>query len=142
MNKIIQLLCLILIAFSLNTGISTSVFSDYEVLDEKKIEAALLPVEVDFYLADKNSVGFRVENISRFVKLNYTIDYSSAAGERQIAGEIVLDGETGISRENLSMGSCSGEDCHYDEGINKTTLNLELIGQEGTTENLTKQISL
>ncbi|MGI5826722.1 MAG: hypothetical protein ACOX50_04905 [Patescibacteria group bacterium] len=142
MNKIIQLLCLILIVFSLNIGISTSVFSDYEVLDKKKIEVALLPVELDFYLADKNSVGFRVENIGSFVKLNYTIDYSSAAGERQIAGEINLNGETSIFREGLILGSCSGEDCHYDEGINKITLNLELIGQERTTENLTKQISL
>jgi hypothetical protein len=143
MKKIAQIFCLLLIVFCLNTGISTSVFSDYEALDGDRVAVALLPAELDFYLAsDQKSVGFKAENIGNFVKLNYTVSYNCFAGERQIAGEINLNGETNVAREGLVLGTCSGENCVYDEGIDKIKLNIELTRQDGMTEAFEREITL
>lgn len=143
MNKLIQIFCLLLIVFSLNTGVSTSVFSDYETLEGNKIEVLLAPVELDFYLArDQKSVGFRVGNIGRFARLNYTVTYNCLAGDRQIAGEADLNGEINSERENLLLGACSKDTCVYDEGISSIRLSIGLIKSDGERELLEREITL
>ena len=143
MKKIVKILGLILIVVFLNTGVSHSVFSDYEILQDNKISVAFFPVEVDFRIMDDNkTVGFEARNIGSFTKLYYEIFYRSTSGERQITGKLNLNGETTFSKENLLLGSCSGESCVYDEGVAKINLRLELTKKDETIEVFEKEIRL
>ena len=89
-----------------------------------------LQTDLDFYLTpDKKSVGFKVTGISPYNQLDYQVSYSPTNREPQgIMGTIELNGEEGIEKENLMLGTESSDVWVYDTGMDKIYLKIILTG--------------
>ena len=90
-------------------------------------------LKIEFNLsADSHSVGFSVYNTKDWQDLNYQITYESLSGDQGIIGNIILDKENKIKRNDLVLGVCSsqGKVCIYHRQIKNLRLKIVLKTQE------------
>ena len=87
--------------------------------------------KVDFFLReDKKAIGFKAGNLADYQTLRYEIIYDSENSDKGITGQLEINQQNEISRENLILGTCSGIEgkvCVYDEGITKLHLKVTLF---------------
>lgn len=77
---------------------------------------------------DKRAVVLNIKGIpSDIQSIEYEMTYTTSAGLiRGINGIIKLKGEKEITRDDLTLGSCSsGGKCSYDEGVKSLDLSLK-----------------
>jgi len=100
--------------------------------------------EVSFFFSeDKKAVGFSVKNISQDEKLSYEITYNADQGGQGIKGEIEINGQETISREDLKLGTCSAEGkvCTDHTGIKEINLKIVLIKPNGEDKIIEKKLT-
>ena len=91
----------------------------------------LIETEVEFYWADENQVGFVLHNLENYQKVDYEITYQTNDLEEGIRGNLDLNGEKEIRRENFVLGSCStGGTCVYHQKVKNLHLKVRLSGQD------------
>jgi len=91
---------------------------------------------------DKKAVWFETINVSSFSSLKYEIVYDSEGGQRGITGEIKIDGQDKIRRDDLLLGTCSslGQVCVYDQDLSTVRLKVILIKEDGNQQEIQKEI--
>lgn len=100
-------------------------------------------LKIDFSLSrDKKSVGFKVFNIAAWETLDYEITYNSDQGPQGIIGEIEINGQNIINRDDFKLGTCSsqGKVCLYHTDIEKIKLVVVLKGKGVLDRTLEKEI--
>jgi hypothetical protein len=86
--------------------------------------------EVRFYWVDKNRVGWVINNLENYQKIDYEIGYTVNSLEEGIRGEVRLAGQKEIRRENFVLGTCStGGTCVYHQGVKNLRLKIRLWGE-------------
>jgi hypothetical protein len=91
----------------------------------------LIEPEVEFYWVDENQVGFVLHNLENYQKVDYEITYQTNDLEEGIRGNLDLNGEKEIRRENFVLGSCStGGTCVYRQKVKNLHLKVRLSGQD------------
>ena len=87
-------------------------------------------LELYFINDEKQAVGFSISNISFYEKLNYEITYNSEQGLQGIIGEIEINGQNFITRDDSKLGTCSSLDkvCVYHTGVEIINLTVTLTG--------------
>lgn len=87
---------------------------------------------LEFYFIndEKQAVGFSISNISFYEKLDYQITYNSEQELQGIIGEIEINGQNFITRDDFKLGTCSslGEVCVYHTGVEIINLTVTLTG--------------
>ena len=125
---------------------TNSVFSEQATIAGNNVSVDYW-AEVSFYLRGDNlAVGFKMQNVSPFTGIHYTIDYTHDGGlPEHIEGAIDNSGgESTILREWFALGGCSGlgEVCWNHEVEGQINLTVELLQGGIVVETLTKSISI
>lgn len=98
------------------------------VSDDVKAELTVSPGKKDVSLKIE---GFPTETQS----IEYELRYTTGSGlPRGVNGKITLNGEKEISRNNITLGSCStGGKCTYDEGVTSIDVTLKFNSADGSS---------
>lgn len=92
-----------------------------------KISVELIP------LSGNQSVTLKIKGLdSDLESIEYDMNYITGNGlSRGVLGKIKLSGEKEITRENITLGTCSSGHCVYDTGVTSINLSLRFNSSSG-----------
>jgi hypothetical protein len=84
--------------------------------------------------------GFNVSCLSQFSKLTYELTYLTNGIEKGIFGNIDINNQNDINRNDLILGTCStlGKVCVFDTDVSNENLKVTLIKTNGETLEINK----
>lgn len=131
---VISLITTGLIIFLIKTQITPSPKKSEEV-PTPTIAYPTITDDIKITLSAKNNnriVILKIDGLSPdFESVDYELTYLTGAGlPRGVLGNIVLQGEKEIIRDDIVLGTCSSGNCVYDTGVSKVDLSLKFNSEE------------
>lgn len=110
-----------------------------QTVDDTPTPTSALPtisddVKVDLVsLSGGKAVKLTIQNVPSDVEtIEYEISYMTGSGiPRGVLGKITTNGEKTISRDNITLGTCSSGHCVTDAGVTTVDMSLKFNTQSG-----------
>lgn len=98
----------------------------------KAKNTAAIPPEVTLLLNTETwSLSFEATHISSYTSVHYELTYDNwGAPAEGVTGDIALNGEDSVKRENIVIGTCSSGTCVFDSAIQNIQLKLTFTDAE------------
>ena len=112
--------------------------SEVEIIPTPTVVLPTITDDIKIALTPLNSnrqVVLKITGIPQDIEsIEYELTYLTGDGlPRGVLGQITIDGESEVERDDIVLGTCSSGRCVYDSGLESIDLSLKFNGRSGVS---------